>query len=128
MNPRSCKTIHNPPESYGDCVRACIATLTDDDSVPHIFDKGIEAEAAWKLLRAYLSTKGKKLAAFTVDNVQEWAEDNPDIPYMLVCGRIDGSNHAVVGINGRVVHDPAWTRVELCKHPTTNSWIIFLVI
>jgi hypothetical protein len=120
MKFRNCQTD-------SDCVRACLATLTDDDDVPHVFD-GREAILAWQALRDYLATKGKKLAAFCIDDLQYMAEENEGIPYMLLGKQVFGGLHAVVGMNGKVIHDPAAVKRDLTKHPETQSWIVFLVL
>ncbi len=41
MTPLTQRYLHNPPETYGDCYRACIASLLDLglDDVPHFYDR-----------------------------------------------------------------------------------------
>lgn len=126
MNFRMCQTDHNPPHSYGDCVRASMATLLDDDNFPHVFDER-EPEESWRIIREYLATKGKKLAVFQIEDIATMAEDCPDIPYMLCCSTIIGG-HAVVGMNGKVIHDPAYAKREIRKYEGTDSWIVFIVV
>ena len=47
MTPTHCITKHNPPHSYGDCLRACVATILDFDAldVPNFADAGVDADA-----------------------------------------------------------------------------------
>jgi len=114
-------------QSGSDCVRACVATLIDQDDVPHLFD-GRAGEESWQAMREYLATKGKKLAMFAVDDLETMAIDNPDIPYMLLCGVGENENHAIVGMNGKVLFDPAWICRKLEKHTMYNCWIVCLII
>ena len=127
MKPRYCQVIHNPPQSYGDCVRACLATLTDDDGIPHVFDER-PPEESWKQIRAYLATKGKKLLVFTLESLEDMAETNPDIPYMLLGKQVFGGLHAVVGMNGKILHDPAAVKRDITVHPELNAFVLFVVI
>ena len=116
MEPRMCLTIHNPPKFYGDCIRACIATLTDDDEVPHVFNDKREPEESWKQLRCYLKSKGKFLFLTSVDSLEDMAENNPGIPYMMICGTTNG-NHAVLCQDGEIIHNPAYYKSEITGPP-----------
>jgi len=49
---------------YGDCIRACIATLIDRDDVPHPFSTPDKTIEAWNTMRAYLAEHGKNIALF----------------------------------------------------------------
>ena len=53
---------HKPEEGlYGDCHRACVASVLElpSEAVPHFFAKGPEeVEAAWKEHRAFLWQRG----------------------------------------------------------------------
>lgn len=106
MKPRNCTVPHNPPFSYGDCLRACVATLIDSDDVPHVFDSRPILES-WSALREWLRLQGKTLSIFPLDEHAEFmSENNQDIPYILICATMNG-NHAVVCRNGKIVHDPS---------------------
>ena len=111
-----------------DCVRACVATLTDDDNVPHVFDER-EPQKSWEALRSYLSSVGKKLIIFTLDDLTFMAEVNPDIPYMLIGSKkYTGESHAVVAMNDKVIFDPSWAARELIKHQEFDCWIIAIIL
>lgn len=128
MKPRMCKVKHNPPHTYGDCIAACIRTMTDDDQVPHVFRDGFGSpEESWANMRAYLKTKGKTLTLIPVDDPYEFMEiNNHGSTYMLLCSTSSG-NHAVVCKSGVVVADPAWYKEEI-KGPLDNGlWIIGLI-
>lgn len=127
MEPRMCLTLHNPPKSYGDCIRACVATLTNDDDVPHVFDER-DADICWRELRAYLATKGKTLVIFTMDEpFEEMKEINSDTSYMLIGGTANGSNHAVICKNDEIIHNPAYYSSQIVG-PTDAGWWIVGVI
>lgn len=131
MEPRMCLTVHNPPRSYGDCIRACIATLTDDDQVPHVFDKR-EPEESWHQIRSYLKSKGKFLYLTGVEDlVVEFTENNPDMPYMLICEVKGGGDHVMVCKNGKVIHDPAYYKKEIVGPPSagksTGKYVIGII-
>lgn len=116
-----------------DCIRACIASLTDDDNVPHVFGVDIEAEKSWADLRHYLASKGRKLAMFAIADMNEMAENNPGIPYMLICTTgLMRESHAVVGMDGKVIHDPAWNSRQIDKYRDADSgeefWIVGIVL
>lgn len=126
MNPRICRIKHDPPNSYGDCIRACIATLIDCDDVPHVFDERA-AEDSWAALRSWLAAKHKVLAVFSVDDHFEFMQSsNPGITYMLLCSIADG-DHAVLCRDGKVVHDPAWYRTEIVGAHSCGHYLVFIV-
>lgn len=118
MTPYVCQTIHNPPETYGDCIAACMRSMLDDPDVPHCF-KGGNPEDSWIELRKYIKeTHGKNLAFFVLEDPWEFMEKtNPEVYYMLICRTVSG-DHAVVCRNGKVVHDPAAVQREI----TGPSW------
>src|SRR5688572_30366291 len=101
MQPRVCQVKHNPPESYGDCIRACIATILDRDDVPHTFTHE-NFEQCWNDLRIWLKPLGYAPFLsyfdneFSLDEVLEFMRiNNPDSVYMLMASA-GGSDHCVV--------------------------------
>jgi 2-phosphoglycerate kinase len=97
---------------YGDCIRACVATLIDRDDVPHLFD-GRPFEDAWKAMREYLTLQGKFIALFAEeDHAELMTENNPGVPYILFHATSQG-NHVVICEDGKVVHDPAWYKMQI---------------
>lgn len=127
MNYRMCKIPHNPPHSYGDCIRACVASLVDRDDVPHTY-LGHGAEQAWSDLRSYLKKLGKYLALFVVEgDVFEFMEiNNPSIPYILLC-RTENADHAVICKNGEIIHDPNTTPSEIVGEHSCGHWIVGII-
>jgi len=132
MNPRTCLVRHDPPNSYGDCVRACVATLIDRDDVPHVFDSR-PGEEAYAALREYLAQHGKNLFLvglpddLTLDEILQGLEmNNPGMAYMLFCDS-GGSNHAIVCANGKVFHDPNWYKQQITG-PSSIGWVIGVIV
>lgn len=126
MKPRYCQVPHNPPHSYGDCIRACIATMIDRDDVPHTFDDENTIEG-WRSLRSYLKIHGKNVALFANDDDPHWhmRENNPGITYMLMGSNQCKVNHAVVCCDGKIVHNPSYTAMT---DPLIEGFYIICVI
>lgn len=116
MKPRFCEVPHNPPFSYGDCIRACIATMIDRDDVPHVFDVR-PVRLSWITLRKYLKQHGKFIALFAIDHGygEFMGAENDGVPYLLLGGTEQG-DHAVVCVNGEVVHNPDANTVITKRH------------
>lgn len=119
MTPTFCRVRHDPPNSYGDCLRACIASLLDMDIelVWHFADSGRSFDSTIERLREWL--KGNRpgssfwLTHFpsttSQQDLQNWiAERNPDVHYLLF-----SEDHVVIGYNNKVVHNPAWYKTPL---------------
>lgn len=127
MKPRYCQVPHNPPHSYGDCIRACIATLIDRDDVPHTFDDR-NTEEAWRSLRSYLKSQGKNVALFPYDDADPLSymlEVNSGIPYMLMGSSQGKVNHAVVCCDGKIIHNPSYIAMT---DPLIEGFYIICVI
>ncbi len=127
MNPRVCTIKHNPPHSYGDCIRACIGTMLDRDDVPHVFDAR-PPEQAWVALRAWLATIKKSLFIFPAeDDPREWMkENNPDVPYFLMCSS-GGEDHMVIYINDKLYHNPSWYHYAIDGPLKNGFWVIGII-
>lgn len=136
MNPRTCLIKHDPPNSYGDCIKACIGTILDRDDVPHVFDERIIKDGkpdkdllilAWIRLRAWLRTLKKTVVLFAVDEHAEMMTiNNEGIPYILLCSTHRG-DHAVICQNGNVIHDPGWYRSEIKGPLSAGCYVIAIV-
>lgn len=137
MIPVICQTKHNPPESYGDCVRACVASILElnPDQVPNFFatDNELQAHA---MLREWLNDNHRMIPAFFLlkptDNedaiyyVLKYMNDNyHDIYYILFCN--SGGDHAVVGFNNEIVHNPAWVRSPIKGPHSSGYWIVYIL-
>ena len=130
MTPQDQEFLHDPDNGmYGDCQRAVIASLLNlpRDEVPHFngIAKGDPARF-WQELQGFLSlrnfayltlpasvlpTSGNSGAAFygtTIPVYHEIAGPSPRDPNVY---------HAVVGLNGKIVHDPHPSRAGLAGDP-----------
>lgn len=107
-------------ENNGDCFRTCIACLLDKspEEVPHFFDKS--NDKPYEILRTWLRNQGLEIAFVPIWDTDVLQITAPDIYYIL-CGRSsDGENHAVIGCNGKIVHDPSWVDVGISQ-PLDNG-------
>ncbi len=137
MTPQHCITKHDPPYSYGDCLRACIATILDLDAeqVPHFADRGVSAEDALAHVRQWLAPQGLTIASFALpgseplSGVMEYMEQmNPTVTWLLFGSTgPDGGDHVNVCSGGRVVHDPAWVPVSIKSAASAGIWQIWVI-
>ena len=137
MTPVMCRTRHNPPKSYGDCLRACIASVMDlePEHVPHFADMGATGEEARASARRWLGLRGLTITAFaldgteTVEGVLDWmGANNPDTTWMLFGSTgVSGGDHVVVCQGGAVVHDPAWVPTSIKRVGSCGYWEIWVV-
>ena len=127
---------HNPPDSYGDCFRACVASLLEVNDVPLFYFDGPEPEVARERLRKYLRelhSLEPYLVGFSGDlKLAEMLagveHDNPGIKFMLICGIAEYGAHALVCGEGRVVHDPFYWPVMHDYEPIEGIWTILLFV
>ena len=141
MTPTTCTTTHNPPHSYGDCLRACIATILDlpAEDVPHFADCGVSAHDTLAHARAWLKSRSLTIATFAypgdepvADVLEYMSRSNPDAIWMLFGSTSDDQTdmHVNVCRGGKVVHDPAWVPTSI-KQPYREGgdsvWQIWLV-
>lgn len=136
MQPVHCQVKHDPPNSYGDCLRACIATVLDMDpqEVPHFADGGASGDEAMWWLRGWAKTHG--LAPFITafpgdvsmaDLLEMQRTVNPDSVYVLFGGTSGGGDHCVVCKGGEVVHNPAWYHSSLVGPLSNGTWQILVM-
>jgi hypothetical protein len=109
MTPHTQLYTHDPDNGvFGDCYRTCIACILDCDPlfVPHV---GKDGAGKWaenhKALDAWLARKNLYVAFFTVPAgmIHLYA----DFGYHLLGGRSPRGLHYVVGMGGKMVHNPA---------------------
>lgn len=141
MTPQTCMTTHKPPHSYGDCLRACIATILDlpAEDVPHFADCGVSASDTLAHARKWLGERGLTIATFAfpgdgpVSDVLEYmGQSNPTVTWMLFGSTSDDQSdmHVNVCQGGKVAHDPAWVPTSI-KQPYREGdqsvWQIWIV-
>lgn len=113
---------------YGDCIRACVASMTDDPNVPHVFD-GRKEYLSWMALRNYLNTRKLSISLFTIDSMDDMKTNNYGIPYMLMCSFKNDADHAVVCVNDKIIHDPAFKPNDIDDmNPHSSGFYIVGVI
>ena len=130
MKPVDMSVQHFPDlGQYGDCQRACIASLLELDinRVPHFGESGDDLEFHLSL-NSFLAKHGYfHLEVSRVDFDDVWFEGSPDC-YHLIYGRTcRGTWHAVVGFNGEIAHDPHPSRAGLLESERDNWNFAFLV-
>lgn len=126
---------HAPPDSYGDCFRACVASLLEVDDVPHFYFDGPDADVARERLTKYLRelhSLAPYIVAFPGDDLDAVLSgiehDNPGIKFMLICGIAEYGAHAIVCGDGRVLHDPFYWPVMHDYEPIEGMWTILLFV
>ena len=132
MTPVQCRVSHDPSrDQYGDCLRACIATVLDldADEVPHFADMGRSSDAAFKLMRSWAWQQGLApfLVAYGDDPREVFTDLNPDSVYVLFGGTSDGTDHCVVCRGGKVVHNPAWYGSSLVGPTSQGYWQVLVM-
>ena len=108
---------HNPPDSHGDCLRACYASILDihyAKDVPHFMDtgdteKGLQAEREWLDENGLFNIPLKFNQDVEMQTVLDYMGNlMPGIYYMFSGRRKNKDyNHVAVGLNDRIIHDPA---------------------
>lgn len=134
MIPHHCRIKHDPPNSYGDCLRAVIASMfevADPLEVPHFLHDG-DDEAGQARFKAYLLSRGYRpyYQAIKCDNVQNlfvmMREINTNIEYLLFC-TCGGGDHVVLCMNDHVIHDPAWVKGTITGPPSNMDGCFIIV-
>jgi len=125
--------IHDPENgTYGDCFRACIASLLERDpkDVPHFcgYDDSKEITGKWNIdVNKWLAQYGFAYVEWPVSSQEDYEpffkqreENHPNYPlYHVITGNspnFENTSHAVVGKNGKVFHDPSTTRKGVLNH------------
>jgi len=142
MTPVFCRVKHDPETGrYGDCVRACVASILDmeanPEAVPHFAHDNAAPEIVNQRLREYLATRGLApwISHYDPDLSREslldvLAESGPGVHFMLYGRTESGGDHVVVCCDGKVVHDPAWYASPLVRGGLQGSWqvVVFAAI
>lgn len=138
MTPVFCRVKHDPENgTYGDCLRACVATMLDlqPEAVPHFAHDGAEAEVVTSRLTAWLREQG--LAPWitcydpneTRQNVLDVLHEQSPGPCFMLFGRtVSDGDHVVVCRDGKVEHDPAWYGSPLVKGSVVGAWVVMVFV
>ncbi|MBY0548701.1 MAG: hypothetical protein K2W95_15635 [Candidatus Obscuribacterales bacterium] len=108
---------HNPPHAYGNCYRACIASILeiDIDDIPPFEtmggfnDGGESGDEWWRVYTEWLAARGLLESRHPVEQGR--------VPkgYSILGGRsprFPETGHCVVAKDGEIVHDPAGVGLE----------------
>lgn len=131
MTPAQCRVTHDPERGlYGDCVRACIASIldiADPDTVPHFYHDGCDAETGIKRINAYLKPLGLIHFAVNFDG-SATMDDVLSAIYpaatLMLYGNDGGGDHVVVCQGGKVVHNPAWFPKRMVGAGSHGFWTV----
>lgn len=120
MIPRKQLYRHNPPHTWGDCHRACIASILERpcEAVPNFCEpapgeewesgKWRDRERDWLLSQGFCPITMTYHPNAGLDLVLEGSTYyNPDTHWILGGTSRNGTGHSVVVYNGEIVHDPA---------------------
>lgn len=121
-----------------DCLRTCIASLLDlgPIAVPNFMeDPNLPTEQVWANVRRWLATQGMSIwfAAYDGsiplhDVLTTVAYTNPDC-YYIVGGHAAYSQHVVIALNDKIVHDPSRLSPGLTgPDKVNNMWMIAVLI
>lgn len=132
MKRQFCKVKHDPQNgTYGDCLRACVATVLGHD-VPHFFEDGCDGETGIQRLREYLKTINLVPLIFSIpgetskDSVFKFmGVQNPNVTYMLFC-KCEGEDHVVVCRDDAVLFNPAWTPYPVSGVGSSGVWVVMV--
>lgn len=137
MTPHHCIVRHNPPDTFGDCLRAAVASILDIDKttdVPHFLRRG-DDEAAMQELRSYLLLEHRLrpfIMAFDASSTLRevfgaMKTINPDVDYLLFC-QCGGGDHVVVCRNDQMTHNPAWDNASISGPLANGHWLIMVMV
>lgn len=136
MIPVNCRVKHDPANgTYGDCIRACIATMMelDAEKVPHFKHDDCDGPTLNKRIRTWLEMHN--FAPFWLhydgkdslkDTLAMIGELNTNATYMLY-GSIVGGDHVMVCRGDKIVHDPAWFPQTFVGPGSHGFWSVMLI-
>ena len=138
MIPHIGRVKHDPPYSYGDCLRAVIASMFEVDrmeDVPHFIHDGDDEQGMIRF-KEYLWSRGFRPFYMAMpgttplnDIFAMMAAVNTNIEYLLFC-RCTDADHVVLCKNDQVIHDPAWVKSAITgpSESSGNMWVIVVMV
>lgn len=115
MTPQKQLFLHNPPVTYGDCARTCLACLLDlsPEEVPNFAELHWEDKAAFDQAEAnFLTAHGLKRVQFGYESelqdvLNYMREANRGTYYILLGTSANGTPHDVIGLDDSIIWDPS---------------------
>lgn len=109
MIPQMMAVKHNPPATYGDCYRACIASIIEV-SVTDIPHPGIHGEGAWfdqmKVMDRWLAERGYWTFGLKIKSEDLALYQEHAVGFYILGGKSPRAPHFVVARHSAIVHDP----------------------
>ena len=125
---------HNPPESYGDCVRTAIGCLLymKPEDVPHFFDGDPDPAQSWQQIADFLNARGYGYFIMPFDCEIEivlagMSANARDCLYLLFGHSRNNAPHVVVCQNDKIIHDPSWVNVGV-PYPSGEGFYYALML
>jgi hypothetical protein len=105
--------LHNPPHTYGDCFRACLASLLETD-VPHVLHDNCNAGRQRQRIDLWLQPRGLAFVEFplavpTLKEALTFADtftNYSGIHYLLSGLTHRDTGHYIVCCGAQVAHNP----------------------
>jgi hypothetical protein len=135
MTPRKQLYRHNPPETYGDGARTCIACLLDvaPEEVPNFSELHWEDKPGWdKAESEYLGSKGYARAQFGyscgLEEMLAYMKSvNPGVYYILLGTSRNGTPHDVICLDDKIVWDPSQDDSGIVG-PVEGSYFVTILV
>ena len=130
-------TDHNPEEGrFGDCLAASIASIFEIPlaKMPNFNEgaAGFDGDAQTALVRTFCLRRSLQFmwVAMPPEALAQWrlnlAADNAEVFHVFSGKSKRGFQHACVGLNGRVVHDPHPAMGEIEPYDGLYTFGLFL--
>lgn len=129
---------HDPPKSYGDCLRASVACILNRPSVHdvhHFYHDGCDGKTGMARLRAYCKSIGfipwtnSFSGEHSLKEVLEFiALQNPDTNYLLFGKTTSGCDHVVICRNDKIIHNVAWSGCDIVSPTSQSYWQIMVFV
>lgn len=136
MIPVNCRIAHEPENGkYGDCVRACVASLMElePEKVPHFYHDNCDAIEGNRRIASFLDEHGF-VPFWTIfdgslsleELLNNQLQANPTVFYMLYHSNLDG-DHVVICRGGKVDFDPSWYPTKITGPNSSGYWGIMVI-
>lgn len=131
MIPVNQEIIHDPENGiYGDCMRACIASLLElpISEIPHFLHDNCKHDIFQKRIGDFLFSKGYSLLCLDEFEVQNFHFYYQEGIHHIISGYTErGTYHAVIGLDGKVIHDPHPSKLGLLPGEEQERIFDFLI-